>query len=113
MKNIKLKSYPVVLGLTKFDLIGQQTATDLMVQSESEAVDSQSELIKEDKIVRRIRDYFRQHELGKKLTKRELHIVETSAERNINIKETFKLLAHLIDKIKGRVFMIPHLTFYF
>ena len=99
--------------MTKFDLIGQQTATDLMVQSESEAVDSQSELIKEDKIVRRIRDYFRQHELGKKLTKRELHIVETSAERNINIKETFKLLAHLIDKIKGRVSMIPHLTFCF
>jgi len=99
IKNIKTKSYPVVLGLTKFDLLkpsnnDQSTDHDQSTEASSEQ--------QEHQIIRKIRDYFRQHEFAKKLTKRELHIVETSAERNINIKETFKLLAHLIDKTKGK-----------
>ena len=102
LKNIKLKSYPVVIGLTKFDLIGQNSD-----QSEApEQLDTSANgvtLSEEEKIVRKIRDYFRQPEFTKKIPKRhEFHVVETSAERNINIKETFKLLAYLIDKTKGK-----------
>lgn len=34
----------------------------------------------------------------KVLKKQDVHIVETSAEKNVNIEATFKLIASLVDK---------------
>ena len=137
LKNIKLKTHPVVLGLTKFDKLydvtnnqtfkssrlnitqkSDQTKSDqtdhprfvnklihfwalsfissLDVSNVSntinETTDQSPSSSSEDETVAEIRRFFKKHEIVKKLPKhmKELFIVETSADRNINISETFK-----------------------
>ena len=60
--------------------------------SANETTDQSPSSSSEDETVAEIRRFFKKHEIVKKLPKhmKELFIVETSADRNINISETFK-----------------------
>ena len=65
---------------------------DVSNVSANETTDQSPSSSSEDETVAEIRRFFKKHEIVKKLPKhmKELFIVETSADRNINISETFK-----------------------
>ena len=65
---------------------------DVSNVSANESTDQSPSSSSEDETVAEIRRFFKKHEIVKKLPKhmKELFIVETSADRNINIAETFK-----------------------
>ena len=65
---------------------------DVSNVSANETTDQSPSSSSEDETVAEIRRFFKKHEIVKKLPKhmKELCIVETSADRNINISETFK-----------------------
>ena len=71
-------------------------------QSMAQSTDQSASSSSEDETVAEIRRFFKKHEIVKKLPKhmKELFIVETSADRNINISETFKELFENISIIR-------------
>ena len=46
-----------------------------------------------------MKEFFKSPEISKKvLKKQEVYIVETSSEKNVNVEDTFMLIAALVDK---------------
>ncbi|CAG5095953.1 Oidioi.mRNA.OKI2018_I69.XSR.g14414.t1.cds [Oikopleura dioica] len=81
LKNMKdIKKTPVVVALTKYDKVAESPRL-------------------EDDISGKVKNFFKRPEIEKKLLKqREVPIIETSADENVNISETFQVIASLVDK---------------
>ena len=81
-KNMKdVKKCPVVVALTKFDKVEQ---------NEGLYPDPNEEVLREDEVVKQVKDFFKSPGLKKVLKKQEIHVIETSSEKNVNIEGTDK-----------------------
>merc|ERR1712203_807173 len=93
-KNMKdVKKCPAVVALTKFDKVEQ---------NEGLYPDPNEEVLREDEVVKQGKDFFKSPGLKKVLKKQEIHVIETSSEKNVNIEATFHLIASLVDKRRSK-----------
>lgn len=87
-KNMKdVKKCPVVVALTKFDKVEQNMDGNYPNPMDT----SHGEILREDEVVKQVKDFFKSPGLKKVLKKQEIHVVETSSEKNVNIEGTAKI----------------------